>query len=133
VSQLDFADDVLARIREKPGPYDERAYLFVLAALEHHQRSLSQRRHVSGEELAHACRELALEQYGLLARTVLEHWGIKSTADLGAVVYALIDVGLLRAQESDRVEDFDDVYGFEEAFEAAYPWLAWREGLGTPR
>jgi len=127
VSQLEFADDVLARIRERGGPFNERAYLFVLAALEHCQNQLPQRRHVSGEELACACRDFALEQYGLLSRTVLEHWGLKGTGDIGRIVFTLIEVGLLKAQDNDRPEDFESVYAFHEAFEAEYPWGAWRE------
>jgi len=126
MSQLNFADDVLARLREREERYEERAYLFVLAALEDLQRELPARRHVSGEELAHACRDLALAQYGLLSRAVLEYWGITSTADIGAIVFALVDVGLLRTQESDRLEDFAGVFAFNEAFEAEYPWGAWR-------
>jgi uncharacterized repeat protein (TIGR04138 family) len=127
VSQLDFADDVMARIREKSGRYDERAYLFVLAALEHLQKNLSARRHVSGEELSNACREFALEQYGLLARPVLEYWGLKGTSDIGTIVFTLIDLNLLKAQDNDRPEDFDGVYLFNNQFEADYPWGAWRE------
>jgi uncharacterized repeat protein (TIGR04138 family) len=125
VSQLDFADDVLARIRDRNGRYDERAYLFVLAALEHLQAGLPERRHVNGEELAHACREFAIEQYGLLSRTVLEYWGLRETRDIGNIVFTLIEAGLLKAQESDRPEDFHAVYVFTEAFEADYPWGAW--------
>jgi uncharacterized repeat protein (TIGR04138 family) len=127
VSQLDFADDVLARIRDRAGRFDERAYLFVLAALEHLQARLPERRHVTGEELAHACRDFALEQYGLLSRTVLEHWGVTATADFGTIVFTLIDAGLLKAQDKDRPEDFAAVYVFADAFEADYPWGAWRE------
>ena len=127
MSQLDFADDVLARIRERGGPFNERAYLFVLAALEHCQNLLPNRRHVSGEELACACRDFAIEQYGLLSRTVLEHWGLRGTGDIGRIVFTLIEVGLLKAQDNDRPEDFDSVYAFHVAFEAEYPWGAWRE------
>ncbi len=127
--QLDFAHDVLERIRARAGRYDERAFLFVLAALEWQQTRLPERRHVTGEELSHACREYALEQYGLLARTVLEHWGIRRTADFGAIVYALIDAGLLVRREEDREEDFHDVFAFSDAFEHGYPWNAWREDL----
>jgi uncharacterized repeat protein (TIGR04138 family) len=132
VSQLGFADDVMARIRERAGPYDIRAFLYVLGALEQFQAGLPQRRHVSGEELARACRDFALEHYGLLSRTVLEHWGIRSTGDIGAIVFTLIDVGLLKAQDSDRPEDFHSVYEFTEAFEAGYPWGAWREEVRRP-
>ncbi len=122
MSQLEFADELLARIGPRAGRFDPRAFLFVLAALEHQQRRLPERRHVTGGELSHACRELALEQYGLLARTVLAHWGVATTADIGEIVYALIDAGLLVRQPEDRLEDFEDVYAFEHAFEKEYEW-----------
>lgn len=122
MSQLEFADELMARISPRAGRFHPRAFFFVLAALEYRQQRLPERRHVTGEELAHACRELALEQYGLLARTVLRHWGIDSTADIGEIVYALIDAGLLVRQPEDRLEDFADVYAFESAFEGEYEW-----------
>jgi uncharacterized repeat protein (TIGR04138 family) len=130
-AQLDFADDVMGRIRARAGRYHERAFLFVLAALEFEQGRLPARRHVTGAELSNACRDYAREQYGLLARTVLEHWGVRTTADFGAIVYALIDAGLLSRQDDDRLEDFHDVYAFGEAFDRGYPWDAWREDLQT--
>ena len=122
MSQLELADELLARIGTRTGRFHPRGFLFVLAALEHRQRRLPERRHITGGELAHACRELALEQYGLLARTVLAHWGIATTADIGEIVYALIDAGLLIRQPEDRLEDFEDVYAFEHAFEKEYAW-----------
>jgi len=127
MSQLDFADDVIARIRDRAGPFDMRAYLFVLASLERLQGRLAERRHVTGDELARACRDFALEQYGLLSRTVLEHWGVRTTDDIGRMVFTLIDVGLLKAQDTDRMEDFRSVFAFAEAFESDYPWGAWRD------
>lgn len=126
-AQLEFADELLARIRARAGRYDERAFLFVLAALEFEQRRLPERRHISGSELSRACRDFALEQYGLLARSVLEHWGIRGTADIGTIVYRLIDAGLLVRRDEDRQEDFEDVFTFGDAFEHGYPWNAWRE------
>ena len=112
----------LAEVRRRDGRYHERGYLFVLAALEYAQTRLPARRHLSGAELAWACRDFALEQFGLLARTVLAHWGITATDDLGRLVFLLIDVGLLARQPSDRLEDFDRVYEFDEVFRAGYRW-----------
>lgn len=126
-SQLEFADELLARIRARAERYDERAFLFVLAALEFEQRRMPERRHISGWELSRACRDYALEQYGLLARSVLEHWGIRRTADFGAIVYALIDAGLLVRRDEDRPEDFEEVFTFSDTFEHGYPWAAWQE------
>lgn len=122
MSELRMASDLLGRIRARGDRYDERAYLFVLASIEYLQGRLSARRHVTGPELTLACRDFALEQYGLMARVVLEHWGVRGTADFGRIVFALVEVGLLVTQPGDREEDFHDVYHFDQAFDSAYVW-----------
>ena len=128
MTDLQFADDVLARIRARGSRYDERSYLFVLAAIEFVQTRLPVRRHVTGAELAWACRDLARERFGLLARPVLQHWGVTRTDDLGRIVFTLVDVGLLVTQPADSQEDFRDVYEFESAFDEAYSWEGVRRG-----
>lgn len=122
VAELVFRDGVMDRIRLREKRFHEQAYLFVLAALEFQQARLAERRHITGRELALACRDLALERYGVMARLVLEHWGITSTADVGDVVFALVESELLLSQPGDRREDFQDVFDFGEAFDRAYPW-----------
>ena len=122
MNEVQFADDILARIRERGDGYDERGYLFVLAAIEFLQTRLEARRHVHGAELAWACRDLALERFGLLARDVLVYWGIQRTEDIGRIVFTLVGVGLLSTQPTDREEDFAGVYDFAEAFNQPYPW-----------
>lgn len=69
-------------------------------------------RHVGGRQLAVGLRDLAVCQWGLLAQTVLRRWGITSTRDFGEMVFVLVDGGVLSRTESDRVEDFDEVYPF---------------------
>jgi uncharacterized repeat protein (TIGR04138 family) len=122
VNQLILANEMLDRIRTRRGSFDERAFLFVLATVQFLQGRLSARRHVTGPELAWACRDYALEQYGLLAKDILEYWGVRKTRDFGQIVFALVDLGLLITQPSDRQEDFDEVFQFTEAFDAAYVW-----------
>lgn len=121
--RLQLADGVLERIRALGGHYHEQAYAFVLLALEYCQQRRGVRGHIGGEELARASRDLVLEQFGLVARTVLAQWGIESTEDIGRVVFELIGAGLLIRHPSDRIEDFDSVYDFAEAFEQEYPWM----------
>jgi uncharacterized repeat protein (TIGR04138 family) len=121
-------DETLERLRVRDARYHERAYLFVLAALEYAQGKLEQRRHLTGGELALACRDFALEQFGLMASTVLAHWGVRRTEDFGQMVFLLIDAGLLARQPSDRVEDFDRVYDFSEVFCAGYRWTGVERG-----
>ena len=72
--------------------------------------------HLTGQQLCEAIRVYALEQYGLMAQTVLKNWGITCTGDFGEIVYNLIDIGFMKRSENDRREDFDDVYDFDKAF-----------------
>ena len=128
--EIRLAAELVDRLRRSESHYDEHAYLFVLESIEYLQNRLSVRRHVTGPELARACRDHALEQYGLMARQVLGHWGIRRTDDLGRIVYALIDVGLLITQPGDREEDFRAVYDFDEAFSTGYLWEGLPRGGG---
>lgn len=126
MNELQLADDVMARIRARGGQYHERAYLFVLATIEFLQNRLEVRRHVSGPELAWACRDFAQQQFGLLAQGVLTHWGITRTEDLGRIVFTLVEVGLLVTQPGDTESDFEGVYQFADAFGDSYQWQGLR-------
>jgi uncharacterized repeat protein (TIGR04138 family) len=122
--ELAFRDGVMDRIRLREQRFDERAYLFVLGALEYCQQRLPERRHINGRELALACRDLALERFGVMAGPVLEHWGVRSSSDIGAIVFTLVDLELLMSQASDTPEEFAAVFDFDQAFARDYPWCA---------
>ncbi|WP_411278757.1 Minf_1886 family protein [Gemmatimonas sp.] len=122
MTELAFREGIMDQIRLREQRFDERAYLFVLASLEHSQARLTERRHIAGPELAHACRELALQRFGVMAGIVLEHWGLKGTSDIGDIVFTLVDMGLLISQPQDSRHDFYGVYSFEDAFGREYPW-----------
>ncbi len=124
MSDVQFADEILSRLRNRNPRFHEKAYLFVLSALHHVMQGLSRPRHIAGAELADGTRSLAIQQFGPLARTVLEHWGIHSTEDLGEVVFALVEAGILVKEDEDRPEDFRGLFDFEEAFDRNYPWVA---------
>ena len=126
MNDLQFADDIMGRIRARGGRYHERAYLFLLGTIEFLQGRLEVRRHVTAAELAWACRDFALQQYGLLAPVVLAHWGITRTDDLGRIVYTLVEVGLLVTQPGDHESDFNAVYEFTDAFGESYDWQGLR-------
>lgn len=126
MNELQFADDVMARIRARGGQYHERAYLFVLGTIEFLQTRLEARRHVTAAELAWACRDFARKQFGLLAPGVLDHWGIKRTEDIGRIVFTLVEVGLLVTQPGDSESDFEAVFQFADAFGDSYEWQGLR-------
>jgi uncharacterized repeat protein (TIGR04138 family) len=110
--------------------YHSDAYEFVFAALRYAQQSLSrvsadgpldsEDAHITGPELLMGIRDLALEQFGLMARTVFASWGVTCTEDFGRIVFELVDVGRMRKTDRDQLSDFFEVFGFEEALDIAY-------------
>ena len=114
--------EVIAQLCRRNPQYATQAYLFVLEALQRQVQVLDAPRHITGPELASSVCDLALRRFGLLARTVLEHWGVNATSDLGDIVFLLVDHGVLTKQETDSREDFEQLFSFERVFEADYPW-----------
>lgn len=119
---LVFKDGIMERIRTREPRFHEHAYLFVLASLEYCQARLPERRHISGRELACGCRDFALDRFGVVARLVLEHWGVRSSSDIGDIVFTMVDLGLLLTQASDTRDEFAGAFTFDAAFESDYPW-----------
>jgi uncharacterized repeat protein (TIGR04138 family) len=108
-------------IRED-GRYPPAAYEFLHRGLERATRTVYDEpepgtaQHVSGRQLCEGLRTLALESWGPLAQAVLASWNVRSTRDFGEMVFLLVRLELMGKQESDRIEDFDNVYSFREAF-----------------
>jgi uncharacterized repeat protein (TIGR04138 family) len=122
--------DTLTTSAAKPRPrYHRNAYHFVFSALQFTQEKLNRTAahvlheedaHISGQELCSGLRELALQKFGLLTRTVLRHWGITSTDDVGRIVFELIERGEMRKTENDSLDDFAELYDFDQAFDGGY-------------
>lgn len=110
----------LERIIAKDPRYKPEAYVFVHDALDHTWSRLDQRRHVTGRELLDGIKDLALHRYGPMATAVLNSWGIKTTDDFGAIVFNLVEAGILSKTEQDRIEDFHAVYDFDDVFVRSY-------------
>ena len=71
-------------------------------------------RHVSGRQLCEGLRDYALMQYGQLTQTMLRRWGIIDSMDFGEIVFAMVRGGLMQATEHDSIDDFRDVFRFDE-------------------
>ena len=112
--------------------YHLEAYQFVREALAYAQKVMKmpatndegseakQDHHLTGQQLCQAIREFALEQFGFMAKTVLNSWGVHTTGDFGEIVYNLIRIKEMRKSKSDRREDFNDQYDFDVAFEPRF-------------
>jgi len=120
-------NEVIDLICREDSRYDKGAYHFMRRALDHtlkqvmESESIQTGRHVSGQELCDGIREFALEQYGPMAMTLLNNWGIRSTEDFGEIVFNLVEYGVFGKTEKDSREDFKTVFDFEEAF--VWPFL----------
>jgi uncharacterized repeat protein (TIGR04138 family) len=104
--------------------FDRKAYAFVRQALDHTVKEMKRKnpertgksQHVTGAELLLGIRGYALDQFGPLTKTVLNSWGITRCADFGDIVFNLIEYNVFSKTDSDRREDFADIYDFDEAF-----------------
>lgn len=142
----DLIEKIKQLMRDDPR-YKFEAYAFVFESLNYAQKELgmgavkttepaadepsseeqseaesegSAERHLTGQQLCEASRRYALEQYGYMAKCVLNSWGIFQTGDLGEIVFNLIRAGQMKKTKDDRREDFDDVFDFDTALEQAF-------------
>src|SRR5947209_2921233 len=101
--------------------YAYEAYEFVFAALKYTQELLGRltpdepgagpepHHHVSGPELVRGIRDLALREFGLMARTVFRLWVIDRTDDFGEIVFNMVEARLMSTTEEDCRGDFQAV------------------------
>lgn len=118
--------EAVKQICSKDPSYDPDAYMFVRESLDFTAKTLEKprrgpSRHVSAAELLDGIRKYALQEFGPMAMTVLESWGITKTDDIGGIVFNLVESGKLGKTDEDRPEDFVGGYDFHEVF--AKPFL----------
>jgi uncharacterized repeat protein (TIGR04138 family) len=119
-------DEMLDAILAKDRRYSREVYLFLREALDFTQKIFTPKiigkekrggvRHVSGQELLNGIREFALQQFGPMAVTVFEEWGVKNCSDFGEIVFNMVESGLLAKTETDTRDDFKNGYDFTDAF-----------------
>lgn len=108
------------------GPYPLEAFSFVREGLTYtaqrvhgnHESLPEADRHISGQQLCLGLRDFAIQQYGMMARVVLEHWHVRRTDDFGRIVFAMVAEGLMSKTPEDNLDDFRMVFDFGEAFSA---------------
>lgn len=118
-------EHAIENIVRRDSRFDPQAYLFLKEALDFTLKRAAedndgQARHVSGQELLEGFRDLALQEFGPMAATLMDEWGLSSTRNVGEMVFQLIDEQMFGRQETDTLEDFEDIYDFDEAFRAPF-------------
>ena len=120
MQKIGFAEALDSIVASDPR-YQRDAYAFLRDALDFTTKKQKKVkgvsvRHVTGPELLDGVRQYALKEFGPLVMTVFDNWGIHSCEDIGNMVFNLIGAGVFGRTEEDSIEDFKNVYDFEEAF-----------------
>jgi len=120
MQKIGFAEALESVVGSDPR-YQRDGYIFLRDALDfttkqHKKVKGVSVRHVSGPELLDGVRQYALKEFGPMVMTVFDSWGIRSCEDMGHMVFNLIGAGVFGKTEQDSIEDFKNVYDFEEAF-----------------
>lgn len=121
----------LAEIVKRDPRYAFEAYEFLFQALRHTQKVLGRtppeeggegepQHHVSGKELCEGIRDLALREFGLMARTVFRMWGIERTDDFGEIVFNLVEHNLMSKTDQDERNDFHEIFDLDQALVQGY-------------
>ena len=120
MQEINF-DETVEGILTRDPRYAREAYNFVREALDFTQKLMvkenrGQVRHVSGQELLDGIRQFALQQFGPMAVTVFEEWGVRHCRDFGDIVFNMVETSLLAKTDRDSRADFQNGYDFTDAF-----------------
>lgn len=120
MQKIGFAE-ALDAVVDTDARYHRDGYIFLRDALDFTTKQQKKVkgvsvRHVTGPELLDGVRQYALKEFGPMVMTVFDSWGIHSCEDIGHMVFNLIGAGIFGKTEEDSIEDFKNVYKFEEAF-----------------
>ena len=120
MQKIGFAEALDSILSSDPR-YQREAYVFLRDALDFTTKQQKKVkgvsvRHVTGPELLDGVRQYALKEFGPMVMTVFESWGLRSCEDIGNTVFNLIGAGIFGKTEEDSIEDFKNVYDFQEAF-----------------
>lgn len=124
MSKVPFEQAVNDAVKHDPR-YAPDAYHFLRDALDVTIKTMQQGRksaveHVSGPELCEGVRTYALQQFGPMVPTIFEAWGLGTTRDIGEMVFNLIRTRAFSRSDSDKVEDFENIYSFADAFQKPF-------------
>ena len=119
MQSIHFEESVFSILKREPR-YDGQAYFFLKDALDFTLKRFAesnrgQSRHVSGKELLEGFRDCALGQFGPMGATLMDEWGINECQDVGNMVFQMIEEQVFGKQESDKPEDFHEVFDFRQS------------------
>jgi uncharacterized repeat protein (TIGR04138 family) len=114
-------EHAVEQILQRERRFDPLAYYFLKDSLDFTVKRLAgtegrgRYRHVTGGELLAGFRDHALEQFGPMASTLMQEWGIRESGHVGEMVFHLIEERVFGKQDSDRKEDFAGAFDLTES------------------
>jgi len=117
--------DAVKAVIARDDRFDLGAYYFLKDALDFTvkramENNNGQQRHVTASELLHGFRDLALQEFGPMASTMMSEWGVSECTNIGSMVFELIEEGAFGKQDSDTPEDFANIFPLQETLAAPF-------------
>ena len=119
-------DPRILELSREPPHFAYEAYEFVSDAVTFTQKRLGRTsdtddedaedadHHVSGAELLRGVCDLAVMTFGMMAPVVFKQWNVRTTDDVGRMVFDLIGVGCLSKSDRDSPDDFHDLFDLRQ-------------------
>ena len=127
-----MVDSRLLELSRDDHRYAYEAYEFLCEAVSHTQEWLGRLPeedddpdtdyHITGEELLRGTCGLAVLEFGMMAATVFKQWGIRTTGDVGQIVFNLIHAELLSQSDRDNLDDFEDLFEIDKFLHEQFEW-----------
>jgi uncharacterized repeat protein (TIGR04138 family) len=113
--------EAIDKVVKEDTRYHAEAYVFLRDALEATLKRRKKARketsfHVGAAELLDGFRMHSLQEFGPMAITVLNYWGVRSSEDVGNMVFNLVEAGIFGKTDEDTIESFREGYDFTNAF-----------------
>ena len=120
---LSLRDPGLELLAEEKDLYPYEAYDFVSGLIKMMDDELQAQTesnpspNITAGQLCLRCVEFSCSVFGRMSRAVFSSWNIKTTNDIGNIVFHLIEAGVVGAAEGDRIEDFDNLFDMNSALD----------------
>ena len=131
-------DEKILELCREDSRFAYEAYEFVCDAVTYTQTKLGRTvvdedptddHHISGVELLRGTCELAIREFGLMAGIVFKQWGVRTTDDVGEIVFKLIGAKRLSKSDRDDPDDFHDLFDLQQTLTEGFA-LTLSDGSG---
>lgn len=100
--------------------YPAEAFVFLIQGIRFSEGHIRHERQSLGSldavDLSWCLHDFAVYRFAEGARSQLESWNIRGTRDFGHLVFRLVEIGEMRTDKGDSINDYADIFEFSEEF-----------------